>query len=111
MYRVQDDGTIDIVRGDSADFDVVVTQKNDQGEKVIYDLQPGDVVEFTVKKSTKVKDKLISKIGPHISLVPADTEGLEYKKYVYDVQLTLADGFVDTIIQPNTFNVLDEVTW
>ena len=44
-------------------------------------------------------------------VLPEDTHELPYKIYKYDVQLTLADGFVDTIIPPTDFIVKEEVTW
>lgn len=111
MYVINDDGIIDIIRGDSAEFDIVVYQLDEHGEPVEYQLQPGDVVRFTVKKSTKAPEKLIQKVGPHISILPEDTSELAYKTYKYDVEITLADGFVDTIIPPTDFVIHDEVTW
>ena len=42
---------------------------------------------------------------------PEDTSGLDFGNYVYDVELTLADGTVNTIIPPSTFKVMGEVTY
>ena len=115
MYRIDNDGVISMIRGDTASFDIIVYTENDQGELVEYELEPGDRLDFTVKKSTKVEEKLISKIAneqsQHIVIDPSDTEGLKYGTYKYDIQFTSASGLVDTIIPPTDFNILEEVTW
>ena len=99
--------TIKLTRGDSAEFDITVEDANGSP----YELQDGDEVEFTVKQSVYDKTALIQKTGTRIQIKPEDTAALSYKKYVYDVQVTLADGTVDTIIPPSTFEVLSEVTF
>lgn len=111
MYKVNDDGSIEMIRGDSVELDVVIYQTDSSGDVIEYIPQEGDDITFTVKRSTKDSEVLIQKHGSHISILPEDTESLEYKKYKYDVQLTLADGTVDTIIPPSMFIVRDEVTW
>ena len=112
MYKIDDDGTFEIVRGDSADFDIYLPILNDEGEIIgEYTLQEGDVLLFTVKKNTKTDDILIQKSGQHISLQPNDTKNLSYGKYVYDAELTYASGFVDTVILPSPFIIIDEVTF
>lgn len=110
MYRVDDDGTIEMIRGDTAEFDITITTEVD-GQVIPYELQEGDILTFTVKKSTKVADVLIQKFGDHITIEPEDTEELKYGGYKYDVQLTFANGKVDTIIPPNNFILNEEVTW
>ena len=144
MYRIRDDKTIEIVRGDSAiievdllkyyiadppmkadlptyyeyiDGEYVKTKDTDivDGKeyyyKAAYEMQEGDSLIFTVKKSENDKDSLIQKIGPYIHLEPEDTELLAYGRYRYDVQFTDANGFVDTVIEPSNFRVKKEVTW
>ena len=110
MYIVNDDGSIEMIRGDTAEFDITVTYEED-GEEKEYELQDEDVLTFTVKKNTKTSDVLIQKTGNHITIEPDDTSELSYGKYKYDVQLTLSSGKVDTIIPPNTFTLSEEVTW
>ena len=39
-----------------------------------------------------------------------DTKAMAFGKYVYDIQLTMADGDVYTIVPPATFDLLKEVT-
>ena len=98
-----------LTRGDSADITIAIT--NSKGNA--YDMQDGDTIAFTVKRTTTDKDALISKTADDgvIHLVPGDTESLGYGDYVYDCQLTTADGRVCTFIVPTLFRVLEEVTY
>lgn len=111
MYIIDTDGQITMIRGDTVEFDIVVQQLDAQGNITEYTLEEGDVLTFTVKKNTKTKESLIQKQGVHITILPEDTQDLDYKTYKYDVQLTMADGKVDTIIPPSNFVIKDEVTW
>ena len=79
--------------------------------------QDGDVVTLSVKKKVKDNDKLICKIqdihtetGWDITINPEDTSALSFGDYVYDVQLVGSNGWVDTIIEPSTFTIGEEVT-
>lgn len=106
MFQIEDN-SISLTRGDTARIDISVVDA--EGQK--YELLEGDKLLFTVKSSVNDKEALIQKEGEIITILPADTEGLEYGKYVYDVQLTLAEGTVNTIIPPSTFKVMSEVSW
>lgn len=106
MLQIEDN-IIRLIRGDSAEFDIEILDLD--GEP--YELQDGDVVEFSVKENIYAKSPLIYKTGTEISISPADTARLPYQRYVYDVQLTFADGSVDTIIPPTKFEILGEVTF
>lgn len=99
--------TIRLTRGDSAEFDIEIYDA--QGTP--YELEEGDKVEFTVKENVHMKTAVIKKVGTQIQIKPEDTASLSYKTYVYDVQVTLRDGTVDTIIPPSTFEILSEVTF
>ena len=44
-----------------------------------------------------------------LTLQPSDTKNLPFGNYVYDIELTTADGFVDTFIGPATFTLTGEV--
>lgn len=100
-----------MIRGDTVEFNIIVQQLDENGNISEYTLEEGDVLTFTVKKNTKTKEPLIQKTGVHITILPEDTQDLDYKTYKYDVQLTMANGTVDTIIPPSDFIVQDEVTW
>lgn len=106
MFSIKDN-TIRLTRGDSAEFDITIFDRQGQ----LYELQEGDKVEFTVKENVYSSAPLIKKTGTQIQIKPEDTASLSYHKYVYDVQVTLADGTVDTIIPPSVFEVLSEVTF
>ena len=112
MYIIHDDNSIEMVRGDSADFDIYLPIKNEQGEIIgEYTLQEGDVLLFTVKKNTKTDEVIFQKSGQHVEILPEDTELLPYGKYVYDVELTYASGFRDTVIRPTEFKITQEATF
>lgn len=110
MFKINPDNSMEIVRGDSAEFDVsLYVGEGEQAEE--YTLQEGDVVTFTVKTDTETEDVLLQKTGAHINILPEDTEGWPYGDYVFDVELKFANGGIDTVVKPNTFSVLEEVTF
>ena len=118
MFIIHDDNTFEIIRGDSANFDIYLPIYNEEGEIIgEYDLQPGDTLLFTVKKNTKTDEIIFQKAGQNITINPSDTEEVPYGKYVYDAELTYAieagqeEPFVDTVISPTEFRILDEVTF
>ena len=47
----------------------------------------------------------------NVEIVPQDTCEIRYGAYKYDVQLTFADGRVDTFIGPCDFVITEEVTF
>lgn len=108
MLKVENN-IISLTRGDTALLNVEIV--NDEGE--IYELEDGDICEFTVKKYTSSENVLIKKevLNGEIRISPEDTKNLEYGQYVYDVQVTMANGDVATVIPPTTFNILEEVNF
>lgn len=105
---------ISMTRGDNEVIKVSLTDKD--GAHV--PLVSGDTVHFTVKTDTLTNTKLIQKIitefidgDAYISIEPRDTKLLDYNSYVYDVQLTKANGNVVTVVPPARFTVLEEVTY
>lgn len=105
-FRIADNGCMYLTRGDTAEF-TITPKKN----KMPYALQEGDVVRFTVKKTTKDTAAVIQKTGLNIEILPSDTSGLHYGTYKYDVEMTFADGRVCTFIGPNDFVITEEVTF
>lgn len=71
-----------------------------------------DKVRFTLKKDITKSGYVLQKEIQNNVLVlnPEDTKGLDYGRYSYDVQITLEDGTVETIIPPHVFKVMEEVT-
>ena len=99
---------ITLTRGDS--FLAHITPK--QGDEE-YEPQEGDRIRFAMKKSYKDTEPLIVKQIPIdtclLELVPGDTKELPMgKTYVYDIELTYADGKVDTFIS-GTLKLTNEV--
>ena len=111
MLTVDKDNTIHLTRGDTARFSIgrivnTVTNTN-------YTPTAEDTVTMTIKKTTLDAAPCVQIIVPggevfHIK--PEDTKEMAFGKYVYDVQLTMADGDVYTIIPLATFDLQKEVT-
>jgi hypothetical protein len=108
MYKVINN-KIYITRGDSAPLPLGVTDRDGNP----YVVQPDDSVVMTIKKTTTDMAYLIQKqlVNGVFSFVPTDTEGRDYGDYIYDVQLTMANGYTDTIILPSLFRITEEVTF
>lgn len=103
-----------MVRGDSEAITVKLT--NAAGE--LMPLVPGDTVFFTVKDSAYTEVKLLQVVVTEfeegvalITIQPSDTKQLPFREYVYDVQVTFADGSVKTVIPMSSFVVAEEVTY
>lgn len=79
-----------------------------------YEMEDGDVINFTVKRDAKSDNALIAKEyteNPFIlHLEPSDTKPLNYGEYVYDVQLVRANGDTHTGIKVKPFVVTEEVS-
>lgn len=102
--------TIKLTRGDTAYLSIPITNTVTGNS---YDIADGDILEFSVKKYTSDKIKLISKkiIGQNtFHILPEDTNQLPFGKYVYDVQLTTVFGDIYTVIEASTFELMEEVT-
>lgn len=110
MLNIDDNNNITLTRGDSAS--IGVTLENPDG--TTYELQEGDELLFTVKHNCITEDIIIQKdisSTAIINLLPGDTEDLLYGVYFYDVQLTKANGAVNTVIPPRDFIIAKEVTF
>lgn len=110
MLAIDENNNITLTRGDSASISVAL--KNPDG--TAYNLQSGDELLFTVKYNCITEDIIIQKdisTDAIINLIPSDTKDLLYGEYFYDVQLTRANGDVNTVIPPRDFIVAKEVTF
>lgn len=81
-----------------------------------YTLQTGDVVEFTVKKSTEDAAPLILKQITNdgetffiVTITEADVAALPFADYLYDVRLIFADTTVYTPVYPTLFRLMEVV--
>lgn len=72
-----------------------------------------DVIRFAMKRNVEDETPLILKKIPNatlmLELAPEDTKSLAFGKYVYDIEITMADGTVDTFIPPSSFIITKEV--
>ena len=109
MLYIKPDGTIQLTRGDTAEFSVEL--KYDDGiEK--YSVKPDDKLTLTIKKNTKEAEPLVQKVvegTTAIEIEPIDTKHLAFGKYKYDVQLDTASGKTYTVIDTSVFEILEEV--
>lgn len=101
--------TIQMTRGDTLSIKVDIF--NSDG--TTYEVQEDDIIRFAMKKKYKDPQPLIIKVLDHetlrLQLNPEDTEALEYGDYVYDVEITMGDGTVDTFIAEATLTLTKEV--
>ena len=102
--------SIEMTRGDTAKLQLYLTYQD--GEP--YEPEEGDVIRFAMKKtfSDAVEPDLVKTI-PIDTLVlhiePEDTKALEYGTYRYDIQLTKANGDVDTFIDRAYITFTEEI--
>lgn len=103
-----------LTRGDNARMHV---SAKDRISGDIYIPQNGDKIAFSLKKKIKDETKLIfieqtehTENGWYIVFQPEHTKDLAFGDYLYDIQLTTADDWVDTIVEPTKFTVAEEVT-
>lgn len=111
---------IQMTRGDTFLAHVVLSRIIDD-VKQEYIPSEGDAVRFAVKHKTMNPNKteyldtepLILKNIPTDTMLlllnPEDTKSLGFGEYVYDVQITMADGTVDTFITEEMFRLTPEV--
>lgn len=96
-----------VIQGDTGEFELTLDN---------YEFQDGDVVYMTVKKNAKDTKIVFQKIVTEFSLNKAkiklehEDTNLDQGKYFYDIQCSLADGRIDTVIPPSPFFVLEGVT-
>lgn len=101
--------TITLTRGDT--FEALVSATKKDGTPYIPG--EGDSIRFAMKENYYDARPLLVKEIPidtmMLILEPEDTSGLNFGKYVYDIQLTKANGKVDTFITKATLKLSEEV--
>ena len=110
MLYINDDGTIRLTRGDTARLSVPIKNLVNNDE---YIMESDDELYFTVKKTAKDAEPLLQKVikgSNTIHIKPEDTKTFSFGKYKYDAQLITASGDVYTVIEPTTFEVMEEIT-
>ena len=107
MFAIDESNRIKIVRGDTA---ILILKLND------YQLQAGDQVKLTVKRSVNDKKAVITKTIREftdgqaiISIEENDTKNLVAGDYVYEIEVRLSNGTIDTIIQATKLKILSDL--
>lgn len=101
LFSVDENMNISMARGYAVDIPVQVRRASGAD----YTMIPGDTLMFTVKNAPGAQTTLIQKVvsEPVIPLVAADTTALNYGTYFYDLVLTGAGGWTETILGPCSF--------
>ena len=107
-FRVRNN-TIYLTRGDT--FKAVISITYPDGS--VYTPKEGDQIRFALKENIEDEECLIWRDVPIDTMLlviyPGDTKELEFGTYVYDIQLTKANGDVDTFITASKFKITAEV--
>ena len=100
---------ITLTKGDTLKATVTIVDSTGQE----YSPEVGDVVRFAMKQDYTDAAPLVTKTIPNdtllLTLASADTHSLESGEYVYDIQITYANGDVDTFIDRGMIVLTEEV--
>ena len=107
MFSIDETNRIKIIRGDTASL--ILTIKD-------YSLSQGDQVKLTVKKNIRDSKAAITKVVTEfvegkaiIYLEEKDTKNLIAGDYVYEIEVRLSNGTIDTIIHATQFKILSDL--
>ena len=89
---------ITLVKGDTLKVQIEIIIDNEA-----YTPDANDVIRFAMKRSYDDSNVLVEKVVPNDTLIlkldSSDTKRLTSDKYVYDIEITFANGDVDTFIR------------
>jgi len=115
MFKIE--GTkIMLTRGDSMYANIIMARDGEtytpvQGDSVRFALKHADMTpnksSFRDQKPILVKNIPLDTM--QLKIEPEDTKGFKFGSYVYDIQITLSNGDVDTFIADASFELLPEV--
>ena len=107
MFRIVNN-VISLTRGDTARFNIILKDSNGS----VYTPVEGDTLTMTVKQNTSDTTEVfqIEAVDGEFEILPENTSGLSFGTYFYDIQLTLNDGDINTVIPVSQFKVEEEVT-
>lgn len=119
MYSINGDH-ITLTRGDTFLALVSMTREVEPDVYEPYTPQTGDHVRFALKQALNARgtefrerDPLILKDIPIDTMIlrlnPEDTKPLGFGQYKYDIEITFANGMVDTFIADSPFDLTPEV--
>lgn len=115
-YSIEQKNSIFLTRGDTLMVQVGIIKDGEQ-----YTPESGDVVRFALKHAsmtpglkqfsdqTPLVLKTIDNDTLILELEPNDTKLLDFGPYKYDIQITFANGEVDTFIPDADFVLTPEV--
>ena len=116
MLDVRGNKDLWITRGDDAYLDLELRQQTFPYD--IYEFDSSDSAVLSVRKS---RDEDVDNDNPILLQIPfengrfhirsEDTKDMDFGNYSYDVQVTFSDGRINTVIGPNIFRILPEVTY
>ncbi len=116
MLDVRGNKDLWITRGDDAYLDLELRQQTFPYD--IYKFEDADSAVLSVRKS---RDEDVDNDNPILLQIPLengrfhicseDTKDMDFGNYSYDVQVTFSDGRINTVIGPNIFRILPEVTY
>lgn len=109
MLQIDSKNRITLTRGDTA---VLKLYLKDARAKSV-NIGENCSCILTVKENTDTDAVLIqitAKDGS-FTFLPEHTKHMKYGNYVYDVQVTMDEGNVYTVIPPSRFTIGEEVTW
>ncbi len=106
---------LSMTRGDSEK--IKFCRKNDLGEII---LEKVDKVYFTVKKNSYISKFVFQKTLEdgitfdnegyyHIEIKPNDTEDLEFRDYLFDIEIMIGENYKKTISK-GTLRIEEEIT-
>lgn len=100
---------VSVVQGDS--LWTTLTLVDGEGNPYVPD--PSDKIRFALKLTTDPEEvPLVTKDIPYdtleLKLDPQDTD-FPVGDYVYDIEMELSNGFVDTVVGPCRFKITDQV--
>ena len=109
MLSIDVNNKVRMVRGDTACIEFAVDN---------YQLQPGDQVKFTVRPnmSRDVEPTILKVITEFtengtalIVLGEEDTMNLDASSYLYEIEVRLSDGTIDTVITATQFTLIADL--
>lgn len=108
MLNIDDENNIYLTRGDTAYFDVLLTDE----EGVAYQMSADEVIIFSLRRIPGKGEVLITKTSdsPEFALTTDDTKALSFGKYKYDIFLyNSTNDKLDTFIADKIFELGEEV--
>lgn len=111
MLKIDGNNKITLTRGDTLTLTLTLTN----ADGTVYEPENGDSLRFAISKGYEggvvyelIYEQNIPTDSLTFTMLAAETKKLEYTEYNYDIELTHADGCVDTVIS-STLKIVGEV--